>query len=132
MHFLYAADENYVRHAAASMLSLLDSNKEAESLTVHMLSMGITEKSQQALRELAKPYGREVCIYELGDISRWFDFSFNARGFASSTLARLLLGRVLPESIDRVLYIDCDTVVLQPLDELFTLDMGNCYLGMVP
>ena len=96
MHVLYASDENYIRHAAASMLSLLDTNRDAESITVHFLSMGVTEESRQAVRDLAAPFGREVCFYELGDLRRWFDFSFDARGFAQSTLARLFMARVLP------------------------------------
>ena len=131
MHVLYASDENYIRHAAASMLSLLDSNRDVPSLTVHFLSMGVTEESRQAVRDLAAPFGREVCFYELGDLRRWFDFSFDARGFAQSTLARLFMARVLPETVDRVIYIDCDTVVLDSLQEMFDTPMGHHYLGMV-
>lgn len=131
MHVLYASDENYIRHAAASMLSLLDHNRDAESITVHFLSMGVTEESRQAVRDLAAPFGREVCFYELGDLRRWFDFSFDARGFAQSTLARLFMARVLPETVDRVIYIDCDTVILDSLQDMFDTPMGNNYLGMV-
>lgn len=131
MHVLYATDENYVRHAAASMLSLWDHNRSVRELTVHVLSMGITEESRAALDELAASFGREVKVYELGDISQWFDFSFNAGGFAQSTLARLFMARVLPESVERVIYIDCDTVVLDSLEDMFSLDMGSNYLGMV-
>lgn len=131
MHILYAADENYVRHAAASMLSLMDHNKNVPQLTVHVLSMGITEASRQTLKKLVEPFGRQVHVYELGDIRRWFDFDFNARGFAQSTLARLFLGRILPDDVERVAYIDCDTVVLEELSDLFATDMGSCCLGMV-
>lgn len=131
MHVLYATDENYVRHAAASMMSLLENNKAADELTVHILSMGISQKSHDSLCALAAPYGRKVEVYELGDISQWFDFSFNAGGFAQSTLARLFMARVLPEAVERVIYIDCDTLVLDDLREMFQTDMGTNYLGMV-
>ena len=131
MHILYAADENYVRHAAASMVSLMERNTAADSLTVHFLSMGVTEDSLQKLRALCETRGRAFRHYELGDIRRWFDFPVNSRGFAPSALARLFLARVLPEDVDRVLYLDCDTIVMDDLRELWATDMGSCYLGMV-
>lgn len=131
MHILYATDENYVRHAAASMLSVWEHHREAGALTVHVLSMGIREESRAALTALAKERGREIFFYELGDIRRWFDFDFHARGFASSTLARLFLARVLPQGVSRVLYLDCDTVVTAELTPLFALDMDGFDLGMV-
>lgn len=131
MHVLYATDENYVRHAAASMMSLLEHNRAAHELTVHILSMGISGESRARLAALAAPYGRSVQVYELGDIRQWFDFSFNPRGFSASALARLFLGRILPESVERIIYLDCDTVVQDELATLFATPLEGCYLGMV-
>lgn len=131
MQILYAADENYIRHAAVSMLSLMDTNREAEHIAFHLLSMGITEQSARDLRDLVEAQGRQLTIHELGDIRRWFDFPFDSRGFAPSALARLFLKHFLPEDAGTVLYLDCDTVVLQDLRPLFETDLGDHYLGMV-
>ena len=131
MQILYASDEHYVRHAAVSMLSLMDSNAASEDITIHFLSMGVRDESRRALEQLVEERGRSIRFYELGDICRWFDFSFDARGFAPSALARLFMARVLPEDIDRILYLDCDTVVLEDLSPLFRLDMTGHDLGMV-
>lgn len=131
MDFLYAADENYIRHAAVSMLSLLDSWKSDAAVRIHLMSMGITSDSREKLRSLIENRGGSISFYELGDVRRWFDFDFDARGFAPSALARLFLARVLPEDIDRILYLDCDTVVLEDLSPLFSMDMQGCPLGMV-
>ena len=130
MHVLYATDENYVRHAAASMTSLMENNRQAEDITLHVFSMGITDESRRKLENHVAQYGRRLHVYELGDIRRWFDFSFNPRGFSPSALGRLFLARLLPEDVERVLYLDCDTIVLEDLQELFTLPMGDHYLGM--
>lgn len=131
MDFLYAADENYIRHAAVSMLSLLDSQKRGEPVRIHLMSMGITSDSRDRLQTLIEQHGGSIRFYELGDIRRWFDFDFDSRGFAPSALARLFMARVLPEDIDRILYLDCDTVVLEDLSPLFGMDMQQCPLGMV-
>ena len=130
MRILYASDENYVRHAAVSMLSLMEANKDSDEIDIHLLSMGITPESAGALRELVTTRGRSLTIHELGDIRRWFDFSFDSRGFAPSALARLFLAHFLPEDDEKVLYLDCDTVVLRDLSFLFETDLGDAYLGM--
>ena len=99
MHILYASDENYVRHAAASIASLMDHNPGAGH-TVHCLSMGIGEDSLAQLESMCRLSGWKFSVHELGDIRRWFDFPVNTRGFAPSALARLFVARVLPETVE--------------------------------
>ena len=118
MNILYASDENYLRHAAASMVSLCEHTPPEAELRFHLLSMGVSSQGAQRLRDTLAPYGRELCLWELGDLRKWFDFSVNSRGFALSTLARLFVGRVLPEDVHRVLYLDCDTLPLEDLSAL--------------
>lgn len=130
MHILYASDENYVRHAAASIASLMDHNPGAGH-TVHCLSMGIGEDSLAQLEKMCRQNGWEFSVHELGDIRRWFDFPVNTRGFAPSALARLFVARVLPETVERVIYLDCDTLVLDSLLPLWETDLHGCCLGMV-
>ena len=40
-------------------------------------------------------------------------------GFDISIMLRLFMGDMLPETVERVLYLDCDTVVLQSLKHLW-------------
>lgn len=131
MNVLYASDENYLRHAAASMVSLCSHTPAQSPLRIHLLSMGVSAQGTQLLREMLAGYGRELCVWELGDLRRWFDFPVNPRGFSLSALARLFLGRVLPEDVHRVLYLDCDTLPLEDLSPLDDFDLQGCPLAMV-
>ena len=130
MNILYASDENYLRHAAASMVSLCEHTPPEAELRFHLLSMRVSSQGAQRLRDTLAPYGRELCLWELGDLRKWFDFSVNSRGFALSTLARLFVGRVLPEDVHRVLYLDCDTLPLEDLSALEQFDLKGCPLAM--
>ena len=47
-------------------------------------------------------------------------------------MARLLVDKLLPDDIDRILYLDGDTLVLGSLESLWKLDMGNRSIGMGP
>ena len=49
--------------------------------------------------------------------------------FTYITLARATLCNLLPGSVDKVLSMDCDTVVKMPLDELWEKDLGDYYIS---
>jgi lipopolysaccharide biosynthesis glycosyltransferase len=44
---------------------------------------------------------------------------------------RLFLGSILPKEVERVLYLDCDTLCHGDLQELWDMDLQSCYCGAV-
>lgn len=50
----------------------------------------------------------------MGDIKQYFDFEFDTTGWNSIVLARLVLDKFLPEDMEKVLYLDGDTIVRGP------------------
>ena len=57
MNILYASDENYLRHAAASMVSLCEHTPPEAELRFHLLSMGVSSQGAQRLRDTWPPMG---------------------------------------------------------------------------
>jgi lipopolysaccharide biosynthesis glycosyltransferase len=51
--------------------------------------------------------------------------------FPRIVYTRLLLDRLLPADVDRVLYLDCDIMVRRPIEELFDLDMQGFPIAAV-
>ena len=49
----------------------------------------------------------------------------------TAALFRLRIGNLLPDEIERVLYIDSDVAVRRPLDELWETDLNGRVLGAV-
>ncbi|MCI8764393.1 MAG: glycosyltransferase [Lachnospiraceae bacterium] len=131
MNVVYASNENYVRHMAASMVSLFEQNQKRRKLTVYVFSIGIRKESRMLLENMAGGYGRRIRWVELGDIREQFDFGIDTGGFDVSTMARLFVGRLLPAQVQRVLYLDCDTVVVRPLGRLWNTDLGENIIGAV-
>ena len=82
------------------------------------------------LKKIVKKYRRSIYIVELDDINQYFDFQFDTLGWNPIILARLLMGKILPEWVKRVLYLDGDTIVRGSLDKLWRLDLDNKILGM--
>ena len=131
MNVVYASNDNYARHLATSMISLFDRNQDMERIVVYILSVAISEESQAKLLQIADRYGRELQVIELSDIKSRFTYEIDTRGFDISAMGRLFMGTLLPEKVERVLYLDCDTVVAQPLKKLWELDLKGRLLAAV-
>lgn len=131
MNIVYSANEGYVRHLGTSMCSLLDRNRGCQSITVYVISLGLSEESVKGLEEIAERYGREVVVTELGDIRDRFDFQVDTGGYDISIMGRLFMGELLPDHVERVLYLDCDTVVVQPLKKLWSVSLEGHVMAAV-
>lgn len=131
MKIVYASNDGYARHLGTSLYSLLDRNQLEEEITVFVLSIGMSEENQGRLAAIASHFDRELEFIELGDLQERFSYEVDTGGFDISAMGRLFLGTVLPEGVQRVLYLDCDTVVLGSLRKLWGMDLAGCVLGAV-
>lgn len=131
MNIVYASNENYVKHMAASMISIFQQNRREKRLVVYVLSIGIKMESRERLEAMADTYHREIRWIELENIRSLFPFGVDTRGFDISAMGRLFVGRLLPENIQRVLYLDCDTVAARPLGKLWRTDLKGKLVGAV-
>lgn len=131
MNVVYSANDNYARHLAVSMYSLLDHNQQAEQIQIYILSSGIEEESQARLRSIAAKFERDLVIVDMGDLRRRFPYQVDTGGFDISAMGRLFLGTFLPEHITRVLYLDCDTVVVDSIEKLWQTQLDGNLLAAV-
>lgn len=131
MDVVYSSNENYVRHLAVSMYSLMDRNQAAEGIRVFILSSGITSESRERLFQIAEHFGREIVWIPIGDLREKFPYEVDTGGFDISAMGRLFVGTALPDEVERVLYLDCDTVVLDSLRQLWDTDLKGRLLGAV-
>lgn len=131
MKVVYASNDNYARHLGTSLCSLLDNNREMEEITAYILSVNLSQENQQNLRRIVDAFGRKMEIIELGDVKGKFAYEIDTGGFDISTMSRLFIGDVLPQDVDRVIYMDCDTVVLRSLKRMWDTGLGSNLVGAV-
>lgn len=121
MNIVYVSNEKYVPHLAASICSVCDNNRKETVLDFYVISTGITEDSLRKLAALCSSYGRNLTVSDLHDIKNRIqekDSAFISK-FDISILGRFFLSELLPEDIDKVLYLDCDTIVTSSLSGLY-------------
>lgn len=131
MNVVYASNDGYARHLGTSLYSLLDRNQLEETITVYILSVGMSQENQSRLKQIADHFDRSLKMIELGDLKKRFPYEVDTGGFDISAMGRLFAGTVLPESVEKAVYLDCDTVVLGSLRKLWAIDLGKCVLGAV-
>lgn len=130
-NIIYASNDGYARHLAASLCSLLDHNRGIPHMDIYVLSIGMCREYQERLALVAGRYGRRLYVVELGDLRERFDYDIDTRGFDISAMGRLFAPRVLPEHVKKALYLDCDTIVNGNIRPLYETELRDCLVGMV-
>ena len=124
-----ASDENFARHLATLVASILSNSLEDESFDFYVLDGGITEQSQENIRSLTSIKDFNSQFLKIDFDNKLKDCP-NHAVFTRNTYSRLLLDSLLPD-IDRLLYLDCDMIVTQSLWELWSSDLKDKSLGVV-
>lgn len=129
MNFVYTFDDNFVPQAAASICSICENNK-SEKNTFFVISFGISDINKNELKAMVEKYGNFMEFIEITNLNSYFDFNINTTGWKPIVLARLLIDKLLPKKIDRVIYIDGDTIVRNDITDFFHLDLKGKTLAM--
>ena len=121
MTIAYASDKNYAALTAISAVSALRQNPGAR---IVLLGYNLESDAQELVRSRVEKAGGEF-VYK--DVSTAIG-KLVEQGVCPYTsyaaYARIFIPDVLEEE-GRILYLDCDTLVDGPLDELFALDLQD-------
>ena len=127
---LCAADDNYVKPLAVMLMSAAQNLRDGHSLQVIVLDGGISEPSWGGLKEslVDLPVSIFSLRPELDDVKE-LGISHH---ITHTAYLRLLAGRLLPESVDRVIYLDSDLLVCDDLCKLWDEPLDGQYALAVP
>lgn len=128
MNVAYACNEAYIVHTAVSMISLFENNIDVGQIAVYFIDMGISQKSQEELRSIAKKYHREFVILPFSEWEKDLPVETTGRHI-KSVYAKIFFGRL--KEIERILYIDSDTVIAGSIQALWDTEMGTCAVAGV-
>lgn len=128
MNVVYSSSDLFSEMAGISILSLLENNTNVDKINIYVIDNGITEKNKTNLRSISDSFGRDLFFVQPLDIEKLSDTQINVGRWNISTFYRLFLPTILPDTVDKVLFIDCDTIVLQDLSPLWDMDMAEKWL----
>ena len=117
----YAPDDNYVNQTVVSMKSALEHNEQVEFIIMYSK---LSDESMQKLGAV----GGSLRLIKM-DESQFADLTLS-KWVTVQAWFRIKLPD-LCKDLDKVLYLDCDTLIRGNLDELFSLDLTGKYLAGV-
>ena len=125
-----SSDNNYAGQCAATMASILLNCDATSYLRFHISDGGISEENKSKIKELTKIRPFDINFYDMNKYD-WSIFPLNREWISVATYYRLKIPEILPQHIEKVLYLDCDIIVEQDLKELWETDISNVILGAV-
>lgn len=136
MEIVCSADNNYVMPTGIMLTSLFENNKDAY-VRVHFLDGGLTTENKERLSCIAQNYTQKQIIFYDIDDKLFEDFPINQANQSShihsmATYYRLYMAQILPNNVDKVIYLDGDLIVLDSLSDLWNWDVDNSALAAVP
>ena len=124
MNIVYTFDDGYTDITLVSMLSLFENNKNVSNLVVYIIDCGISTNNINRIKELGNRYNRLVKVYKAIDVEERIPTSLEMGYWSLVCYVRLFFAEILTD-LDRVLHIDCDTIVRGDLQKLYEIDLGE-------
>lgn len=132
LNVLYQFNEKYAPYAGVSIFSVLCNNKSIEKICFYILGEELADTSRAKIEHMIVNAGREVVFIDTERLIRKMkELDMPAYRGSYAANMRLFLDEVLAEDVERVLYMDADTVVNDSLGELLNVDLQGKAIGMV-
>lgn len=110
-----------------AMISVCENNRDIDICfhVVETISQNISSDSFSVLREIAHKYGKEYREYQLTEESLSDYVCRGVSHVTTTAFSRVFLANLLPTSVQKILYLDCDIVCEGRLDELWNTDLAS-------
>jgi len=133
MNIVYHCTDLFAPITAVSIISIFENNKEAEKISVYIVENKVSDSNKLKIKQMAEQYSRDIFFLPMPNIQEDYKFSITQvkKKWLLDSYCRLFLGTILPESVERVLYLDSDTLCNGSLKELYSTNLEECYCGGV-
>ena len=123
---VYICDEKYVMPTCVSIQSIYE-NRKGSVYDIYIIGVDLSQKSKDKIKDINLP---NINIHLLNFENKYKDLNTNHVYVSKAALFKFDIPNILPD-LDKVLYLDGDTIVLDDLAELFNTDIKDYYAGVV-
>ena len=119
MNILLCFNSNYYMPALVLLQSLLVNNQWCKDIRVYVLYADLKPEEIQRFSQVAEESGIAKAIFLEVSPDKFQDAPLHLKWISRETYYRLLAQEMLPESVERVLYLDVDMIVMGSLEEFY-------------
>lgn len=126
---VFASDENYVPYLLVCLKSLLVNNT-SNVIRIFILDNDISLKNKEILMNLVNDTPNfSIEFLAVNNLVNHINISDSQKkGLLSINLtsySRLFLATLLPHDVDKIIYFDCDALILDSIDELWSINIDE-------
>lgn len=131
MNILFSSDENYARHMGVAMVSIMQHNDDVEKIRFFVINNRILPSTIEKLESLVQSYkNAEIIFIPFESYEKRLHLNLEWP-ISLSSYARLFVGEVLPDKVEKVLYLDCDIVTCGSIGALWDTNLNGKCLGAI-
>ena len=120
MNLLVTLDSKYIKPLKVMLVSMFINNP-AEKFHIYLLHSSIKDDEIADIERFVDSYGQKLFVIKIDN--RYFQDPPVVLHYTKEIYYRLLAYKFLPEELDRILYLDPDILVINPVRELYNTSL---------
>lgn len=127
-----ASDNHYAILIAALLKSIELNHKTTEHIDFYIIDDGISTKNKQKIKDSIQRDGISIKWFESHSIiPDGVTIPVDKSAFPLTTYFRLFAPYALPQDVERLIYLDVDTIVLADISSLWYTELNGLTIGAV-
>ncbi|BAY92029.1 MULTISPECIES: glycosyltransferase family 8 protein [unclassified Tolypothrix] len=122
MNIVCTIDNNYAQHCAV-MLSSLFINNPNQKFYIYIITNGLKKHISNKIKRFFYTIKQEYSIIEIQTSE--LEKAPVSHHISLATYFRLFIPEVIPDNIDKILFIDSDIIIRKSIDQLWSLDIQS-------
>lgn len=135
INIVFASDDNYAQHTAVAMASVLVNTKVPQKIQFYLIDDEIQQKNKEKITKTVQNLGGNIEFIKIKNSK--LEDCYVSGELSRASYFRLDIANILGESIEKIIYLDCDLLVYDDIEKMWQLDMGGkpvaatCDLGIM-
>lgn len=127
----FSSDDNYIPYLDVAISSLIENASSEYQYRIIVLNTGLLTENEKKIKQNEREGVRIDFIDISPEVERIRSRLKDVYHFSVVTYYRLFIASLFPK-YEKVLYLDCDIVVLGDISRLYNTDIGNDILAAAP
>lgn len=123
MNLLLTLDENYLLPCKVLLYSFFSNNQNETNVTIYLLHRAIPTEKLEELKDYCSGFGADLKPISVD--ASLFEHAPTNKRYPKEMYYRLLSPLILPKELDRILYLDPDILIINPLRPLWESNLDG-------
>ena len=120
---VFTINQKYIQHFCVTLTSILFNNPEM-ILDIYIAHSDLDNNDQYSIKKMFNQKDNISLLFVKIDDKIFKDFKVDKHA-SKENYFRILLPEIVPDTIQKILYLDCDVIVTGRIKQLFALDFKN-------